>query len=65
MSDDEWVDVNAQSPQPISIYATQKEFEEFGPEATKKAIEAKKAKKGNRVDLYTYANGVGRTENPL
>ena len=64
MSDDEWVDIN-DGCQPTSVYATQKEYEEFGPEATKKAIEAKKAKKGNRVDLYTYSYGVGRAEDIL
>ena len=64
MSDDEWVDIR-DTCQPVSIYATKEEYEEFGPEATKKAIEAKEAKKRNRVDLYTYSYGVGRTEDPL
>ena len=64
MSEDEWVDIR-DTCQPTSVYATQKEYEEFGPEATKKAIEAKKAKKGNRVGTFTYAHRVGRTEDPL
>ena len=64
MSDDEWVDIR-DTCQPTSVYATKEEFEEFGPEATKKAIEAKKAKKGNRVDSYTYTHGMGRAEDIL
>ena len=64
MSEDEWVDINDKC-QPTSVYATKEEYEEFGPEATKKAIEAKKAKKGNRVDSYTYAHRVGRAEDIL